>query len=94
VGGPEQLSYNELLAILADVMGRKKSLLHIPMGLMMPAVKALEKTGLSPVTSDQLGLLSRDSTCAPDAVRKEFGFEPVAYRRAIELSTLRREPGR
>ncbi len=46
------------------------------------------------VTSDQLALLSRDNTCDPEAVRKEFGFEPVTYRRAIELSTLQREPGR
>jgi uncharacterized protein YbjT (DUF2867 family) len=94
VGGPEHLSYDELLMILADVLGHKKSLLHIPMGLMMPIVRVFEKTGLSPVTSDQLGLLSRDNTCDPDAVRKEFGFEPIPYRRAVELSTLQREPGR
>lgn len=88
VGGPEHLTYNDLLTILADVMGRKKRLLHMPMGFMMPAVRIIEKTGLSPVTSDQLAMLSRDNACDPDAVRKEFGFEPVTYRRAIELSTL------
>jgi len=94
VGGPEHLSYNDLLRILAEVAGKRKGLLHIPMCIMMPAVKVLEKTGLSPVTSDQLGMLSRDNICGVDAVKKEFGFEPVAYRRAIELSISRRGRGK
>jgi len=94
LGGPEHLTSNDLLRTLAEVTGRRKRLVHIPMGLMMPAVKVLEKTGLSPVTSDQLGLLGRDNICDTDGVRKEFGFEPVTYRRAIELSISQRAQGR
>ncbi len=89
VGGPEQLTYNRMLEILAGAMGRKKRLLHIPMGLMAPVVKALEKARLSPVSSDQLGLLGKDNICAPDAVKRSFGFEPVTYREAIERSISR-----
>ena len=94
LGGPEHLTYNNLLRTLLEVTGRRKRLVHIPMGLMMPAVKVLEKTGLSPVTSDQLGLLGHDNICDTDGVRKEFGFEPMTYRQALELSISQRAQGR
>jgi NADH dehydrogenase len=94
IGGPEHLSYNDLLRILTEVTGKRKRLLHVPMGVMMPSVKVLEKTGLSPVTSDQLGMLSIDNVCDTDSVSKEFGFEPITYRRALELSILQRAQGR
>lgn len=94
VGGPEYLSYNDMLRILGDVVGKRKVLFHIPMGLMMPVVKVIEKSGMSPVTSDQLGMLSRDNICDADGIKKQFGFEPVTFRKALELSILQRAPGR
>jgi len=86
IGGPEHLSYNDLLRSLTELMGKRKRLLHIPMGLMMPTVKVLEKLGISPVTSDQLGMLSMDNICATDSVEKQFGFKPATYRSALEKS--------
>jgi uncharacterized protein YbjT (DUF2867 family) len=88
IGGPEHLTYNDLLTIMCEVRGKRRRLIHIPMGMMMPAVKALEKLGISPVTSDQLGMLSIDNICEVDAIKKDFGFEPVTYRRSLELSIL------
>lgn len=92
VGGPEHLTYNELLLTLADVVGRRKRLIHIPMGLMMTSVRIIEKFGLSPVTSDQLGMLNYDNICDADIIIRDFGFEPTSYRQALERSTSRQAP--
>jgi NADH dehydrogenase len=94
IGGPEHLTYNDLLNTMSEVTGRRKSLIHIPMWLMMPTVKVLEKVGLSPVTSGQLGMLSVDNICETDSVKKAFGFEPLNCRSALELSISQLKQGR
>jgi NADH dehydrogenase len=94
IGGPEHLSYNEMVLAMAQVMGVRKGLLHIPLCLMGPLVRVIEKTPFSPVTSEQLMLLEKGSTCKLDSVRQQFGFEPTPYRKALELFISPREQGR
>ena len=85
IGGPQHLSYNELVASLAEVMNMKKSVLHIPMALMKLGAVFAEKTlRFSPVSYDQLRLLENDNICAVDSVEKNFGFKPMEYRSSLK----------
>lgn len=85
LGGPEHLSFNSIVEQTAEAMGVRKRLLHIPMGLAGLGVRLLEKTSLSPATSEQLMLLDTDNICDPGGVRKQFGFDPMPFERALRL---------
>ena len=85
IGGPQQLTYNEIVRTLADAMKVKKTIVHVPMGLMKFGALLAEKTiPLLPVTSDQLRLLEADNICDVTSVEKSFGFKPMKYRKALE----------
>jgi uncharacterized protein YbjT (DUF2867 family) len=85
IGGPEQLSYREIVEALAAAMGRRKTVFRIPMGLMKISASLLATVLSSPpVTGDQLRLLEMDNICDPDAVEKSFGFRPMKYEDALK----------
>ncbi|MDI6745297.1 MAG: complex I NDUFA9 subunit family protein [Thermodesulfovibrionales bacterium] len=84
IGGPQQLTYNEIVKTLADVMKSKKTIIHMPMGLMKFGAFIAEKTiPFLPVSSEQLRLLETDNICDMHSVEKNFGFKPVKYKDAL-----------
>lgn len=85
IGGPQQLTYNEIVNALADVMKSKKTIIHMPMGLMKFGALIAEKTiPFLPVNSEQLRLLETDNICDMHSVEKNFGFKPVKYKDALK----------
>ena len=85
IGGPEHLSYREIVEKLSNAMGHNRPAFKIPMGLMRFSASVFEKI-LSdpPVTSDQLRLLEQDNICDPKSVEKHFGFVPAKYEEALK----------
>jgi len=85
IAGPEQLTYTELVEILAEVMRRKKPVFKIPMGLMKLSVSLLSTVLSSPpITTDQLRLLEMDNISDRDIIEKNFGFSPIRYKDALK----------
>ncbi len=89
LGGPEHLTYNEILLTLMEVMGIKKPVIHIPQWLIktgLPAGRLINYLGANiPLpTLDQLKLLRKDNITEPDSIKKQFGFEPLRYRDALK----------
>ena len=85
IGGLQQLTYNEIVRTLADAMKVKKTIVHVPMGLMKFGALLAEKTiPLLPVTSDQLRLLEAGNICDVTSVEKSFGFKPMKYADALK----------
>jgi NADH dehydrogenase len=85
LGGPEHISYREIVDILSRSMGRKKTVFNIPMGFMKFATAVFSSLPVSsPVTTDQLRLLEQDNICDPDSVEKNFGFKPLKYEDALK----------
>jgi uncharacterized protein YbjT (DUF2867 family) len=91
-GGPEQLTYNEIVTQLMDAMGMRKRIVHLPMSFARAGVPFVGLAqGLSrflgrkipPVTGEQLTLLGIDYICDPCSVENNFGFEPITYREAL-----------
>lgn len=84
IGGPEHLSYREIVDMLAKALGREKISVTVPMGLMKIGASLLQAVLPSPpVTSDQLRLLEQDNTADPGAVEKLFGFVPKRFEDAL-----------
>lgn len=89
IGGPEQLTYNELIDAIAAALGKRRPRIHVPLWLMRPGARVLQSIlSNPPVTTDQLAMLSKDNATELDAVPSRFGFTPA--RLADGLAHLRR----
>lgn len=85
IGGPEHLTYRQIVETLAKAMGRSRLSFAIPMGLMKLSAALLGSLmSRPPVTGDQLRLLEQDNICDPKAIEKNFGFAPVKYEDALK----------
>jgi NADH dehydrogenase len=85
IGGPEQLTYEEVTRAIAGAMGIRRPAVHVPMLFMRPMARVLE-TVLSkpPVTTDQLIMLREDNVCSMRDIREVFGIEPVKLREGLK----------
>ena len=93
VGGPEQLSYEEVTMAIADALGVKRPVVHLPLPFMRMMARAAEAVlPKPPVTTDQLIMLQEDNVCSMRDIREAFGIEPVAFREG--LRRFLPEPGR
>lgn len=81
VGGPEHLSYSQMLDTLLEVTGQTRIKLPVPLPLMrlvVPAMGLLLKD--PPVTLVELKQLEHDNITDLTAVQNSFGFKPRPLR--------------
>jgi NADH dehydrogenase len=77
-GGPQRLSYNELLDAVAASVGRRARKVHIPLSILRPTVRFMERFEKFPLTTEQLEMLLSGNTCDPGPFYSTFGFTPFA----------------
>src|SRR5262245_24070079 len=87
LGGSDVLTYEQLLDLIADKLGKRKRKAHIPVGLMMPIVKLakpLPKALRPPVTEEQLKMLAVDNSTADSATPRLIGRTPTRLADGID----------
>lgn len=85
IGGPEHLSYTDIVEKISKALGYRKPTFNIPMGFMQLSASILERfLPLPPVTTDQLRLLEQDNICDLDSIERLFGFMPMKYADALQ----------
>ncbi|MCL0057825.1 complex I NDUFA9 subunit family protein [Dehalococcoidales bacterium] len=85
IGGPEHLTYQQMLDTIIQILGIKRIKVHIPLLLMYPAVMIMEKvTPNPPVTLVELAQLELDNTTDLNSVERYFGFKPLALRDGLD----------
>jgi NADH dehydrogenase len=77
VGGPEQLTYGELLDRLAACTGCRARKIHVPLSILRPAVRRLERFEKFPLTTDQLEMLLAGNVCDNGPFYSAFRFAPL-----------------
>jgi len=82
LGGPEVLSWAEMLRRIARTVGRKKWILPMPIGIMKLAAALLDWLPFFPVTRDQLTMLAEGNTADPAALAQLIGRQPKAFNEA------------
>ena len=81
LGGPDELTLNEVLAEIARCAGVRKPAVHIPMPLMMAGATVAQRLLKNPpVTVDQLRMLQEGSTCDIEPMKRIFGINPRGFR--------------
>jgi uncharacterized protein YbjT (DUF2867 family) len=85
VGGPDQLSYEEVTVAIADAMGVKRPTLHLPLFFMKSMATVFEAVlPKAPVTTDQLIMLQEDTVCNMRDIRDAFGIEPIGFSEGLK----------
>jgi NADH dehydrogenase len=87
LGGPDILTYEQLLDVIAAKLGKKKPKVHVPVGLMMPIVKLsspLPKSLRPPVTTEQLKMLALDNCSDSSATAELIGRQPLRLVNGID----------
>ena len=83
--GPEILSYDQLLDLIAEALGQVSGVrkFHQPLCLMKPLVGILESIPVFPLTSDQLTMLLEENTCNNNSWSDDFGLALTDLRTGI-----------
>ena len=80
IGGPQQLTYLELLDIIKGIMKVKRGTLHLPVSLARWGAGLMERfLKPAPLTVDQITMLLAGSTCDQTIAERAFGvrFSPL-----------------
>ena len=79
LGGPEALSYDEVLRRIARALGLRRMLLHLPVGLSRLLVSAVQHLPNAPITLDQLTMLLEGSTCDASVTAMTVGVPSARF---------------
>jgi NADH dehydrogenase len=89
IGGPEQLTYDEVVDAVGEAMGKGHvRKVHAPMSLVRVQAAFLQLLPSPPVTPAALELFDDDNVAAPDAIPAQFGFEPRSFREHLRAHGL------
>ena len=86
IGGPDQLSYNEIVSIVARTLGKRGWRFHVPVWTMYLATLVLQLVQPRPaITLDQLKMLGIRNVGEPGIVEQTFGFTPKTVEGNIDF---------
>jgi NADH dehydrogenase len=84
-GGPEPVTLNQLIDIIAAVVGRRRvRKVPLPVAPVAVVTRVLQGLAFYPISTDQLLMLSADNTCDPLPFLKAFGLSPIPLAKGIE----------
>lgn len=77
IGGPHQISYNEIIAVVARTMDKRVLRFHVPVWLMYLATLLMQRLQQRPLlTTDLLRMATLRNVAEPRVVEETFGFTP------------------
>ena len=77
VGGPQHLTYDQILDAVVATLRSRRVKLHMPLALVRPLLSIMQAILPNPpATRHQLDMLSLDNVCDLDSVHRHFGFSP------------------
>ena len=77
VGGPDPVTFNDLIDALAQVLKKPAFKLHLPVWPLRLAAELLQGYSWFPVTADQISMLLAGNTCDPSVFYQDFGLTPI-----------------
>ncbi len=79
LGGPEALSFAEMLGRIAASAGKRKLIMPMPIPLMRVAATIFDRFSFFPVTRDQLTMLEQNNVCEADELSGLIGRAATAF---------------
>jgi NADH dehydrogenase len=84
IGGPDVLTYNQILDILGAAMGKKKvRKLHIPVWALRPPAAIFQGLSSFPVTNDQITMLFSNRIIEDRTYFEFFSIAPSSFQNSL-----------
>ncbi|MEO5334766.1 MAG: complex I NDUFA9 subunit family protein [Magnetococcus sp. YQC-5] len=84
IGGNEQLSFNEVMDAILDVMGKRRMKIHLPFMLLTTQAWFLERVMVRPpLTVDQMIMAREDNVLTKPFPWDHFAITPLSFREGI-----------
>ncbi|MBM4286669.1 MAG: complex I NDUFA9 subunit family protein [Deltaproteobacteria bacterium] len=83
VGGPDPISFNDLIDTLAAVLGKKVVKVHLPVWPLRLLAGLLQGFAWFPVTPDQITMLLAGNTCDPSPFFQDFSLRPISLSQGL-----------
>jgi uncharacterized protein YbjT (DUF2867 family) len=83
IGGPELMTFDQMIRILMDVTGRHRPILHIPEGLMRAGASVLEKLPTPLLSRDAVTFVTADNATDIKPLVTEFGIQLTPMREGL-----------
>jgi len=96
IGGVDILTYEQMLKVMAELLGKKRIFLHVPFSnLRLFAYLASLITPVpAPITMCLMEGLANDVVCQDQMAKQLIPFQPLTYRQAIIKAISREEQDR
>ena len=76
LGGPEQVTWNELYERIARVLGKRRRRVHVPIPVLRVGAAAAERLPRPPITRDQLTMIEAgDNVCDVTSALETFSVD-------------------
>jgi len=88
LGGPDVVTWNDLYRAIADALGKKRTLVHVPFSLARTGARLTEWVPLAPLTADQVTMLEAgDNVCSNSDATDTFDLELVSLADQLRRAT-------
>jgi uncharacterized protein YbjT (DUF2867 family) len=89
IGGPDQPTYDEVLDIIGEGLGKRRvRKLHLPVPVFSAQAKVLSVLPAPPLTPAALELFASDNTTTADAIEQQFNFRPRGFAEHVRREGL------
>jgi NADH dehydrogenase len=89
IGGPDQPTYDEILDIIGEGLGKRRvRKLHLPLSVFAAQAKVLSVLPAPPLTPAALELFASDNTTTADAIEQQFNFRPRGFAEHVRREGL------
>jgi NADH dehydrogenase len=79
LGGPQNLTWKEILATIAETLGRKKLMLPVPAFAPTLAATALDRFSWFPISRDQIRMLLKGNVCSGEKIFEICNIQPRSF---------------
>ncbi|MGD9170397.1 MAG: NAD(P)H-binding protein [Candidatus Thiodiazotropha sp.] len=79
LGGPHNLTWKEILTIIANTLGRKKLMLPVPAVAPAMAAALLDRFPWFPISRDQIRMLVKGNVCSGEKIFKLCNIQPRSF---------------
>ncbi len=83
IGGPDLMTFDEMIRIMMEVTGRRRPILHIPEGLMRMGASVLEKLPTPLLSGDAVTFVTADNATDIKPLVAEFGIQLTPLREGL-----------
>ncbi len=83
VGGPQLMTFDEMIRILMEVTGRRRPIIHIPEGLMRAGASVLEMLPTPLLSRDAVTFVTADNATDIKPLVAEFGIRLTPLREGL-----------